>query len=133
MDIKKFICLGFSVFFLLSFPFSANAVSELNDEELDRVTAGSAIPQEESKTRGFAFDRTTRSGRHITGDGSIGLIAPQNVGLLEISGNAQGNLKALVNVNAVNSPVQVLLNLNINIDSRVGTLKQFNYSFRPDR
>ena len=46
--------------------------------------------------------------------------------MLMIRDNAQGSLKSFININAVNAPVQILLNLNVNIESRVGTLKQFN-------
>ncbi len=40
--------------------------------------------------------------------------------------NAQNHLSSIVNVNAVNSAVQVLLNLNININSQVGSMLQGN-------
>lgn len=133
MAIKQLISSGIIVLYLLGFPFSALAFKELSDDELDGITAGSALPSGEDTLRSFTFDKTTRSGKHITGDGNIGLLFPQNIGVLELSGSAQQNLKALVNINAVNSPVQVLFNLNINIDSKVGTLKQFNFSLRPPR
>ena len=43
-----------------------------------------------------------------------------------MSGQAQQNLNALVNIAAVNSSVQVLMNLNVNINSRVGSVSQGN-------
>jgi hypothetical protein len=48
------------------------------------------------------------------------------MGTLSLNGNAQQNLSSLVNINAVNSQVNVLLNLNVNINSTVGTLTQAN-------
>ena len=47
-------------------------------------------------------------------------------GLLIIDNGAQNNLSALVNLNAVNSEVTVLLNLNIAINSVVGEIRQIN-------
>jgi hypothetical protein len=40
--------------------------------------------------------------------------------------NAQSNLRAFVNVNAVNASVQVLINLTVNINSTIGTINQIN-------
>jgi len=133
MEVKKLISLGIIVLYLLGFPFSALAFKELSDDELDGITAGSALPWDEDTLRSFTFNKTTRSGKHITGHGSIGLLFPPNVAVLELSGSAQQNLRALININAVNSSVQVLFNLTINIDSKVGTVKQFNFTLRPLR
>jgi len=49
-----------------------------------------------------------------------------NTGSINLSDTAQQNLTSLVNINAVNSNVNVLLNLNVNINSTVGTLTQSN-------
>ncbi len=43
-----------------------------------------------------------------------------------MSGQAQQNLTALVNVAAVNSSVQVLMNLNVSVNSRVSAVSQGN-------
>jgi hypothetical protein len=48
------------------------------------------------------------------------------IGYLALSDNAQSGLQSLVNINAVNSAVNVLLNLNVSIDSSVGAINQMN-------
>jgi hypothetical protein len=48
------------------------------------------------------------------------------MGTLTLSGNAQQNLNSIININAVNSKVNVLLNLNVNINSTVGSVLQSN-------
>jgi hypothetical protein len=53
------------------------------------------------------------------------------MGTLSLNGNAQQNLSSLVNINAVNSKINVLLNLNVNINSTVSTLTQSNLNGRP--
>jgi len=55
-----------------------------------------------------------------------GPITSNSTGTLSLSGGAQQNLSSLVNINAVNSNINVLLNLNVNINSTVGTLTQSN-------
>ncbi len=45
-----------------------------------------------------------------------------------MSDAAQRDLRSVVNINAVNSAVNVLLNLNVNVDSSVGTLNQLNFN-----
>jgi hypothetical protein len=45
---------------------------------------------------------------------------------VNLGGNAQQNLSSLININAVNSTINVLLNLNVNINSTVGTILQSN-------
>jgi hypothetical protein len=69
---------------------------------------------------------------------STGSLAIQNapiggttLGTLSLNGNAQQNLSSLVNINAVNSKINVLLNLNVNINSTVGTLTQSNLNGKP--
>ena len=48
------------------------------------------------------------------------------MGSLTLNGQAQQSLSYLVNINAVNSNIQVLLNLNVNISSTVGSVMQSN-------
>lgn len=97
----------------------ANSAEALSNAQLDDVTAGNAsIP--------LQIDQFTAQGTHIIVDGNIQWqTATQNYNLI-LSDNAQQNLNSLVNINAVNAPVNVLLNLNINIDSAVGVLQQYN-------
>ena len=55
-----------------------------------------------------------------------GPLTGANIGTLSLNGNAQQNLTSLVNINAVNSSINVLLNLNVNINSTVGSILQSN-------
>ena len=107
----------------------ADEVRELTDEELDRVTAGTYSGDETEDLATFAFKKTTRSGNTIEAEGSFQLVEAidrATIGNLILTDGAQGNLSSLININAVNSDVYVLLNLIINIDSNVGSLNQFN-------
>jgi hypothetical protein len=52
------------------------------------------------------------------------------MGSLTLDGAAQQNLSSLVNINAVNSRINVLLNLNVNMNSTVGTVTQSNLTGR---
>jgi len=102
---------------------------ELTDAELDHVTAGTDSGDEISDLASFEFMKTTRSGKTIEADGSFMLVEAidrATIGNLILSDGAQGNLSSLININAVNSDVNVLLNLNISINSEIGSLNQFN-------
>lgn len=109
----------------------AQAMRELSDSELDSVTAGIAISSEFSDTGGVRFDFHKDNGLDLSidGSGSVALSpsqTPTSVGALVLRDNAQGNLNAFINVNAVNSTVQLLINLNVNIHSNVGAVRQNN-------
>ncbi len=102
---------------------------ELTDSELNSVVGGGERASEQDSETSFEYSKTTQSGRLVEVDGSFKLIDPADVNMLTgllLSGSAQENLSSLININAVNSNVNVLLNLNINIDSNVGTLNQSN-------
>ncbi len=101
----------------------------MSDAELDGITAGSAAPAEELAT--FEAMRTTRRGSDIHAFGSAELLSGQDYRLLSLADNAQQNLSALININAVNSPVNVLLNLNVNVNSNVGEMQQINIQGTP--
>jgi len=104
----------------------------LDDRTLDRVTAAgvtaSVMP---SGVINFAGQVPTANGL-VSGVGSLVVQAPNsstttnNTGTINLSGTAQQNLSSMVNINAVNSTINVLLNLNININSTVGTILQSN-------
>lgn len=118
----------------LSMTSIAHSYEILTDNELDVITAGSAAGTNRESV-GFEFNRRLGRGRHIDGGGNIEY-SPTNIGQytsssLSLSDNAQNNLSALININAVNSPVQVLLNLNININSKVGSVNQSNFALPP--
>ena len=111
----------------------ADPPRELSDLELEQVTAGtSTVPQEEGLVT-FEVSRRTRSGTTIQADGSMTVVEAVdrlNIGTLILTRGAQSGLSSLIKVNAVNSEVNVLLNLNISIDSNIGTLNQLNLNGR---
>lgn len=108
----------------------------MSDAVLDRVTAGSISAGLSDGVVRFQGSTPTPNGV-VSADGSLGILnAPlgsssNTMGTLGLSGNAQQNLSSLVNINAVNSVVNVLLNLNVNINSTVGTLTQANLHGKP--
>ncbi|MFZ4762524.1 MAG: hypothetical protein ACOYK8_06895 [Alphaproteobacteria bacterium] len=107
----------------------------MNDDMLAEVTAlGEAASPASDTAFGVNWQGFTAGGQAIevkgTGLASVasaaGNISPQiyNHSSVSLSGNAQQNLKALVSVNAAQSLVQVMLNLNININSPMGSVQQ---------
>jgi hypothetical protein len=100
----------------------------LSDEEMDLITAGSLSASVTDGKLGFLM--AGNQGRvTVQGDAAVST-APNSTGgptsAIILRDNAQSNLQALVNVNAVNSKVQVLINLNVNINSSVGAVYQTN-------
>ena len=109
----------------------AEAARELTDAELDEVTAGTNAVEVLNGVMSFHFQNEMGQGRAMNGSGSISLTQSPlfgSIGSLVLSDSAQGNLRSFVNVNAVNSAVQVLINLNVNIQSQVGEVRQLNLS-----
>jgi hypothetical protein len=104
----------------------------LDDSMLDRVTAaGVSAGVGPGNVINFTGEVPTANGL-VSGAGSLVIQAPNNVtqnttnGTINLSGNAQQYMSSLVSINAVNSTINVLLNLNININSTVGTILQSN-------
>ncbi len=100
----------------------------LNDAAMDRVTAGGMTAGLSDGVIKFQGSAPTKNGL-VTGAGSLAVLqGPLSTtqGTLTLNGGAQQNLTSLVNINAVNSNVNVLLNLNVNINSTVGTITQTN-------
>lgn len=106
----------------------------LSDAALDEVTAGNITAGISKGVVHFAGQAQTANGL-VSSTGSLGIqggpIGGVTNGTLSLNGNAQQNLSSLVNINAVNSKINVLLNLNININSTVGTLTQSNLNGKP--
>ncbi len=103
----------------------------LTDAELAGVTAGTASVAEDGELLTFEAVKQTRSGRTIEAGGNLRVVESLEgltVGNLTLSDAAQRDLRSVVNINAVNSAVNVLLNLNVNVDSSVGTLNQLNFN-----
>lgn len=101
----------------------------LSDAALDRVTAAGVTAGLSDGVIQFEGSVPTKNGL-VTGAGTLavltGPVSGINMGTLSLNGNAQQNLSSLVNINAVNSNINVLLNLNVNINSTVGTVMQSN-------
>jgi len=101
----------------------------MNDAALDKVTAGTISAGVSNGVVKFEGQTPTPNGL-VSSSGSLavqsGPINSATMGTLSINGNAQQNLSSLVNINAVNSKINVLLNLNVNINSTVSTLTQSN-------
>lgn len=109
----------------------------LSDDALDKVTAGGVTAGVDNGVIRFQGQTPTSNGL-VSAKGSmsilngpIGGVNNTTMGTLNLGGNAQQNLNSLVNINAVNSTISVLLNLNVNINSTVGTLTQTNLAGRP--
>jgi hypothetical protein len=103
---------------------------ELSDTELDAVTAGTAGADADDTAVVNATRRTAR-GNVIHAEGTVEVIRAGEQNVLMLRDNAQQNLGALVNVNAAGAPVNVLLNLNVNINSTVGSMQQLNINGTP--
>jgi len=101
---------------------------ELSDQQLNSVTAGNANSEHESieaLTR-IPFQYSSKKGS-VDGEVIVVPMALYNqTSSLQLMDNAQANLSSLININAVNSPIQILLNLNINVNSTIGTINQLN-------
>jgi hypothetical protein len=105
----------------------------LSDDALDKVTAGTIAANTSEGVVKFQGQTPTANGL-VSSSGSLAIqnggVSNTTVGTLNINGNAQQNLSSLVNLNAVNSKINVLMNLNVNINSTVGTLTQSNLNGR---
>jgi hypothetical protein len=103
---------------------------ELSDEELDEVVAGTVNEELHEELLSFSYVGAAGSRHEAILDGTLSIsgtpLAETPTGLLIIDNGAQTGLSALVSVNAVNSEVNVLLNLNITINSTVGEVRQIN-------
>lgn len=80
---------------------------EMDDREMDGMCGGIT----------GSFDMT-QSGNMLLTDNSAQSIS--------LSDQAQQNLSSLVNILSINSTISVMLNLNVNINSTVGTVNQGN-------
>lgn len=104
----------------------------LDDATLDRVTAAGVTARvTPAGVINFSGAVPTANGL-VSGIGSLVVQPVSNSttsttnGTVNLGGNAQQNLSSLININAVNSTINVLLNLNVNINSTVGTILQSN-------
>lgn len=104
---------------------------KLSDGELDKLSAGGTPSQNSGGAMQFSFEGRAGSSHMVRGTGSISVkegALPLTSPNLLLQDDAQQNLRSLVNIVAVNSKVQVLINLNISINSTVGAVHQTNTS-----
>ncbi len=101
----------------------------MSDSALDSTTAAGISANLTNGVIAFQGSVPTKNGL-VTAAGTLatltGPLTGANIGTLSLNGNAQQNLSSLVNINAVNSNINVLLNLNVNINSTVGSILQSN-------
>jgi hypothetical protein len=101
----------------------------LDDSVLDRVTAAGVSATISDGVVKFSGQVATANGL-VSSTGTLTMqaapISSTTLGSLTLNGSAQQNLSSLININAVNSQINVLLNLNININSTVGSILQSN-------
>ncbi|MEO6909346.1 MAG: hypothetical protein ABI158_00280 [Edaphobacter sp.] len=101
----------------------------MSDSTLDTVTAAGITASASNGVVKFQGEVPTPNGL-VSSAGSLsvesGPLTGTSVGSLTLNGNAQQNLSSLININAVNSKINVLLNLNVNINSTVGSILQSN-------
>jgi hypothetical protein len=110
-------------------PVNKPAGAPLTDAALDRVTAAGVNAGISDGVVKFQGQVPTKNGL-VSSAGSMALqtgpLTGTTMNSLSLNGNAQQNLSSLVNINAVNSKINVLLNLNVNINSTVGSVMQSN-------
>ena len=117
-----------SLTFAALLPALAWGFEPLSDQELNAITAGSANSGQESQE---ALSRISfhYSSKKAQVDGEV-IVLPMTTynqtATLQLMGNAQSNLSSLININAVSSPINILMNLNINVNSTIGNLNQLN-------
>lgn len=126
-NISSLIFILFCMFMVQS---SAYAYDRLDDVQLDNIVAGALVGDTPADIARFPIMMSKANGNSIEGEIILQRVSSQTTGSLIIQDGAQSNLQSLININAVNSPVNVLLNLNININSQVGVLEQFNLQGR---
>jgi len=101
----------------------------MSDGALDKTTAAGISASMTNGVIAFQGQVPTANGL-VSAAGTLltqtGPLTGANIGTLSLNGNAQQNLSSLVNINAVNSNINVLLNLNVNINSTVGSILQSN-------
>ncbi len=114
---------------LTSVGMAQSKAKPMSDAVMDKVTAAGITAKVSDGVVKFQGQVPTANGL-VSTTGSLALqsgpLIGSTVGTLSLNGNAQQNLNSLININAVNSKINVLLNLNVNINSTVGTLTQMN-------
>ena len=114
---------------LSAVPMSQAGPTPMSDGALDKTTAAGISASMTNGVIAFQGQVPTANGL-VSAAGTLltqtGPLTGANIGTLSLNGSAQQNLSSLVNINAVNSNINVLLNLNVNINSTVGSILQSN-------
>jgi len=120
-------------FFILSTYCQAKPIP-MTEEQLSAETGkGFSISVNPTGTLYFSMDEQTKSGIPVSASGTLDIVQhTQDItqSTLSLSDSAQQNLQALVSVNAVDSLVQVLVNMTVNINSTVGVIEQANQALQ---
>jgi hypothetical protein len=106
---------------------------KLADRELDQVTAGDFTIDFLDGALKLQFESSAGPHKSVSGEGTIAFTGSSLTGTpgILLTQDAQQNLRSLVNINAVSSNVNVLLNLVINVNSTVNGVTQGNLVDRP--
>jgi hypothetical protein len=123
-----------SLALLLPISMAQGKKKPLSDAALSRVTAGGVSATVSNGVVQFQGSAETANGL-VSGAGTLAVLtgpltSNTTNGTLTLNGNAQQNLSSLVNINAVNSNINVLLNLTVNMNSSVGTVVQSNLAVK---
>jgi hypothetical protein len=94
------------------------APREMSDTEMDTVTGGNAPPVDPSAETVTESEDTSPSVTSSYVNNSVNTIVVRD--------QAQQNLTSMVNILSINSSVQVMVNLNVSINSTVGSVSQGN-------
>lgn len=127
---KTLIVVCFLCMLLMGATDHAQGAQALNDEEMDQITAGAlSVGMSDGKFSFLLGDKG--SGLSVEGSGTVAAVtAPLTpstpASFIIIRDGAQSNLHSFSNVNAVNSKVQVMINLTVNVNSTVGAIHQTN-------
>lgn len=89
----------------------------MNDAEMDKVSGGTTEP--------VSLVKDTASATATVSPAQT-LITDTSTQSIHVGDQAQQNLTSLVNILAINSAIQVMLNVNVSINSTVGSVNQYN-------
>lgn len=110
------------------------ASRRLADQELDQITAGDFSLQTIGDVAKLVFNSKAGPDLTVSGEGTISTTSqplPNSLPSIVLEQGAQQNLHSLINIIAVNSQVNVLVNLSISLNSTIGNLSQLNLGLKP--
>lgn len=129
---RGFSLVALATLLLVAAPPARAAKHKLDDAQLAKITAGGVSVQNNNGVIDFQFEGAAGSTHSVSGSGTVAPLGPgaaaSDLSQLILNDNAQQNLQSFININAVNSQVQLLINLTVNVNSTVGTLLQNNGS-----